>query len=94
MIGGLVINSNINRNLPNIITDYYFPITIRQCPFLSHDSFVNCTNFIRAKKEKFNRTAYRGTIDNKSELMSQIMDTVKESPTINKKMLKDFGIID
>lgn len=94
VIGGLVINSKINRNLPDIITYYYFPVTTRQCPFLSHDSFVNCTNLIRAKREKFNRTAYRGTIDNKSELMSQIIETVKESPTINKQMLKDVGIID
>lgn len=92
IIGGLVINSKINRNLPNVITDYYLSITVKQCPFLSYDSFVNCTNLIRAKRDKFNRNTYRGNIDKKSELMEHIIETVKESPTINRKMLKEFGI--
>lgn len=29
----------------------------------------------------------------KSELMKQIIETVKESPTISRKMLKEFGVI-
>ena len=93
IIGGLVINSKINRNLPDILTDYYLPITVKQCPFLLYDSFVNCTNLIRAKRDKFNRNTYRGNINNKSELMKQIIETVKESPTISRKMLKEFGVI-
>ena len=93
IIGGLVINSKINRNLPDILTDYYLPITVKQCPFLLYDSFVNCTNLIRAKRYKFNRNTYRGNINNKSELMKQIIETVKESPTISRKMLKEFGVI-
>ena len=28
-----------------------------------------------------------------SELMEQIVNTVRESPTANKKMLRDFGIM-
>lgn len=93
IIGGLVINSKINRNLPDILADYYLPITVKQCPFLLYDSFVNCTNLIRAKRDKFNRNTYRGNINNKSELMKQIIETVKESPTISRKMLKEFGVI-
>lgn len=39
VIGGLVINSKINHNLPPTVTDYQLPITIKQCPFLQHNSF-------------------------------------------------------
>lgn len=91
VIGGLVINSNINHRLPRTITDYQLPVTVSQCPFLKHNSYVNCSRLITAERSKFNKSTYKGTI-NDSELMGQIIGTVKESPTANKKMLKDFGI--
>ena len=91
VVGGLVINSKINYNLPPTITDYQLPITVTQCPFLQHNSFVNCSKIIVAKRTNFNRDTYRGEISD-SELMRLIIDTVKESPTVNKKQLKDFGI--
>lgn len=92
VIGGLVINSKINYNLPPTVTDYQLPITIQQCPFLQHNSFVNCSKIIVAKREKFTKDTYRGEISD-SELLRHIIDTVKESPTVNRKQLKDFGII-
>lgn len=92
IIGGLVINSNINTKLPSRITDYQLPVSVEQCPFLEHNSFVNCSRLITASRSKFGRTTYRGKIDD-GELMEQIVNTVKESPTANKKMLKNFGII-
>ena len=91
VVGGLVINSKINYNLPPTITDYQLPITVTQCPFLQHNSFVNCSKIIVARRTNFNRDTYRGEISD-SELMRLIIDTVKESPTVNKKQLKDFGI--
>ena len=91
VVGGLVIDSKINYNLPPTITDYQLPITVTQCPFLQHNSFVNCSKIIVAKRTNFNRDTYRGEISD-SELMRLIIDTVKESPTVNKKQLKDFGI--
>lgn len=92
VIGGLVINSKINHHLPPNVTDYQLPITIKQCPFLQHNSFVNCSKIIVAKRTKFNKNTYRGEISD-DDLMKLIIDTVKESPTVNKKQLKDFGII-
>lgn len=92
VIGGLVINSRINLNLPSTVTDYQLPITTLQCPFLSHNSFVNCSMLIRAPKTKFSRNTYRGEISD-SNLMKQIIETVKESPATTPRMLKDFGII-
>ena len=41
---------------------------------------------------KFSKDTYRGEISD-AELLSIIIETVKESPTINRKQLKDFGII-
>lgn len=92
VIGGLVINSKINYNLPSTVTDYQLPITTEQCPFLQHDSFVNCSKIIVAKRTLFNKDSYRGEISD-GELMELIINTVKESPTVSKKQLKDFGII-
>ncbi|AVM53216.1 hypothetical protein JN06_00420 [Bacteroides zoogleoformans] len=91
VIGGLVINSNINYNLPSTVTDYQLPITVDQCPFLKHNSFVNCSKIIVANKTKFTKESYRGEISD-SELMGVIVNTVKESPTISRKQLETFGI--
>lgn len=92
VIGGLVINSNINHRLPSTITDYQLPVTVEQCPFLKHNSYVNCSRLITAERNKFDMSTYRGEIQD-CDLMEQIVGTVKESPTASKKMLKDFGII-
>ena len=45
-----------------------------------------------AKRSKFNKNTYRGAISD-AEMMKQIINTVKESPTISKKQLREFGII-
>lgn len=91
VIGGLVINSKINYNLPSTVTDYQLPVTVEQCPFLKHNSFVNCSKIIVANKTKFTKESYRGEITD-AELMELIINTVKESPTINRKQLEIFGI--
>lgn len=91
VIGGLVINSKINYNLPSTVTNYQLPITVKQCPFLQHNSFVNCSKIV-AKRTKFNKESYRGEISD-PDMMQLVIDTVKESPTINRKQLKDFGLI-
>lgn len=92
ILGGVVINSNINYNLSSEITDYYLPVKVEQFPFLKYNSFVNCSKLIIAKREKFNKDTYRGTISD-AEMFELIVDTVKESPTVNKKQLGEFGII-
>lgn len=92
VIGGLVINSKINNKLPSTITDYQLPITVEQCPFLNHNSFINCSKIIIANRTKITMQSYRGEISD-PELMKLIFDTVKESPTINQKQLETFGII-
>lgn len=91
VIGGLVINSKINYKLPPSVTDYQLPVSVEQFPFLEHNSFINCSKIIVAKRSKFNKTTYRGEISD-TEMMELIINTVKESPTVNKMQLKEFGI--
>lgn len=79
VIGGLVINLNINHRLLSTITDYQLPVTVEQCPFLRHDSYVNCSRLITAERSKFGRSTYRGEIKD-GNLMEQIVGTVMESP--------------
>lgn len=91
-IGGVVINSKINYHLPQIITDNMMPITVKQCPFLSHDSFVNCSKLVVFPKDKISSKTYRGKIEDQ-KLMEHIVGTVVESPTESKQRLKEFGLI-
>lgn len=92
VIGGLVINSKINYKLPPSVTDYQLPVSVEQFPFLEHNSFINCSKIIVAKRSKINKTTYRGEISD-TEMMELIINTVKESPTVNKMQLKEFGIV-
>ena len=90
-IGGVVVNSKVNPNLPSTITDYLMPVTQAQFPFLSHNSFINCSHLIVVKKEKFNRNTFRYHLED-SELMRIIAGTLSECPLVNKQLLKEFSI--
>ena len=92
VIGGLVINSKINYKLHPSVTDYKLPVSVEQFPFLEHNSFINGSKIIVAKRSKFNKTTYRGEISD-TEMMELIINTIKESPTVNKMQLKEFGIV-
>lgn len=92
IIGGVVVNSRINPNLPDSVTDYYMPISASKYKFLSYDSFVNCSTLKTVKKEKFNISTYRGRIED-SETIELIIGTLTDSPYISKKLLKQYGII-
>lgn len=92
VMGGVVINSKINYNLPSTVTDYQLPIKAGKYPFLAHDSFVNCSDIKVAKRSKFNKSTYRGKIA-EAEMIDLIVETVKESPNTNKMLLKEFKLI-
>ena len=92
VIGGLVINSKINYNLPSSVTDYQLPIKVEQCPFLKYNSLVNCSKIIVANKAKFTKNTFRGEISD-PEFIDLLINIVKESPTVNTKLLKRFGLI-
>lgn len=92
IIGGIVINSNINQRLSTAITDYLMPVTKEKLPFLEYDSFANCSHLVLVKREKFNRNTFKGRIDD-TKLLKLITGTITESPYVNKQQLKEFGIM-
>lgn len=91
-IGGVVVNSKVNPNLPTTVTDYLMPVTPSQFPFLSHNSFINCSHLIVVKKEKFNRNTFRYHVED-CDLMQMIVGTLSECPLVNKQLLKEFLIM-
>ena len=64
--GGILFNSKINQNLPTLIKEYHMPILAKDYPFLTHDSFLNCTKIFPAtsthlmKGEKLGRSSCSG----------------------------------
>ena len=90
-IGGVVVNSKINPKLPTTITDYLMPVTRSQFPFLSYNSFINCSHLIVVKKEKFNRNTFRYHVEDRN-LMHIIAGTLSDCPLVNKQLLKEFSI--
>lgn len=91
VIGGVVINSRLNLNLPAVFTDYMVPIKATDYPFLDHDSFINCSTFIVARRDLFGAQSYRGKMS--QEMVELVTGTLKESPTTNKKLLQTFGLL-
>lgn len=88
--GGVIINSQINRNLPAHIKMYHMPIKQSKYPFLRYDSFVDCVQLKRAFPHKFNEWNYLGEIDGYD--VELIIGTIKESPRESPEHLAQFGI--
>lgn len=91
VIGGVVFNSRINEHIRSELAILHIPVYASDYEFLSHDSYINCQSLKIADRTKFNRSTYRGTISDKN-VLSQIVSTLKSSPTMRKSMLKRFGI--
>lgn len=88
--GGVIINSQINRNLPAHLKMYHMPIRQSKYPFLRYDSFVDCVRLKMAYLQKFNEWNYLGAID--AFDVDLIIGTIKESPAESKARLAQFGL--
>ena len=88
--GGVIINSQINRNLPPHLKLYHLPIKHSKYPFLRYDSFVDCVRLKIAYPQKFNEWNYLGQIDDFD--IGLIISTVKESPAESEERLAQFGL--
>ncbi len=88
--GGVIINSNINRNLPAHLRIYHMPIKHAKYPFLRYDSFVDCLRLKVAFPQKFDEWNYLGEID--AEDLGLIIGTLKESPAESSEHLALFGL--
>lgn len=88
--GGVIINSQINKNLPGHIKMYHMPIKQTKYPFLRYDSFVDCVQLKRAYPHKFNEWNYLGKIDEYD--VELIIGTIKESPRESVEHLAQYGL--
>lgn len=88
--GGVIINSQINKNLPGYIRMYHMPIKQSKYPFLKYNSFVDCVQLKTAQPYKFNEWNYLGRIDQFD--VDLIIGTIKESPRESAEHLAQFGI--
>jgi hypothetical protein len=89
--GGVIINSNINKNLSYEQTLLLMPLKSSEYSFLEHDSFVDCASLKTVKKEEFASWQYKGRI--KDDDVELIVGTISESQYETKAKLKMFGII-
>ncbi len=88
--GGVIINSQINKNLPGHIKMYHMPIKQAKYPFLRYDSFVDCIQLKRVYPNKFNEWNYLGEIDDYD--IELIIGTVRESPLESPEHLAQYGL--
>lgn len=88
--GGVIINSQINKNLPAHLKVYHMPIKQSKYPFLRYDSFVDCVRLKVAFPQKFNEWNYLGEIDDYD--IELIIGTIKESPAESEERIAQFGL--
>ena len=89
--GGIVFNSKINQNLPTSIKDYHMPISAKDYPFLSHDSFLNCTKIFTATSTHLMKGEKLGCIN--TAAFDLLCSTVCSYPNAVPYELKRFGLI-
>lgn len=88
--GGVIINSQINKNLPAHLKMYHMPIKQSKYPFLRYDSFVDCVRLKVAFPQKFNEWNYLGEID--AYDIELIIGTIKESSVESEEHRAQFGL--
>lgn len=88
--GAVIINTQINKNLPGHIKMYHMPIRQSKYPFLKYDSFVDCVYLKIVYPDKFNEWNYLGEIDGYD--VELIIGTIKESPRESEEHLAQYGL--
>ena len=53
IIGFVLINSHVNKNLPAELKDLHYPISASSYPFLSNNSFIDCSSIKEIERMKF-----------------------------------------
>lgn len=98
-VGYLFINSEINPNcFPNQkLRDLHLPLSIDECDFLDHDSFLDCSDIKEIEVEKLTEIISRDPSRHighlPSSYLQRAIETVKSAPTITKKTKRKFNII-
>ena len=88
--GGVIINSKINRKIPYEAQILHMPISKDKYDFLTHNSFVDCSELMVVKKDKVATWKYLGHLE--EEDAELIIETIKTSPFESEARLAQFGI--
>lgn len=88
--GGVIINSQINPNIPQSMKNCHLHIECSKYSFLDHDSYVDCSKLKIANIEKFGKWQYLGFFS--LEDVQLITTTIQGSPNETKEHLAMFGL--
>ena len=88
--GGVIINSEINPNIPQSMKKCHLHIECSKYSFLDHDSYVDCSKLKIANIEKFGKWQYLGFFS--LEDVQLITTTIQGSPNETKEHLAMFGL--
>ena len=88
--GGVIINSEINPNIPQSMKNCHLHIECSKYSFLDHDSYVDCSKLKIANIEKFGKWQYLGFFS--LEYVQLITTTIQGSPNETKEHLAMFGL--
>lgn len=88
--GGVIINSNINRRVPQAVKDWQMPIKCSKYKFLKYDSFVDCSKLKCVEVERFGFWKYLGFLE--IDDVEMIIGAIKESPNESSEHLAVFGL--
>lgn len=91
ILGGLLINSKINQNLPPEIKDHHYPLSKNTNTFLEHDSFVNCGELFKIPIDRLEGASIIGKIY--GDDLSLIISTLQTSPLIAPIDLLRFNLL-
>ena len=86
--GGVIINSEINPNIPQSMKNCHLHIECSKYSFLDHDSYVDCSKLKIANIEKFGKWQYLGFFS--LEDVQLITTTIQCSPNETKEHLAMF----
>jgi len=89
--GGVVINSKINSRIPYEAQILHMPISKDKYDFLTHNSFVDCSELMVVKREKVATWRYLGHVE--EEDTELITETIKSSPFESEARLAQFGLV-
>lgn len=88
--GGVIINSEINPNIPQSMKNCHLHIECSKYSFLNHDSYVDCSKLKKVNIEKFGKWQYLGFFS--LEDVQLITRTIQGSPNETKEHLAMFGL--
>lgn len=93
IIGFVVINTNINVNLSEVLKRLHYPLTAEKYPYLEKTRYVYCGALKQISLSNFSNRhcSIFGTIDEGD--LQLITNALASSPIESKKKLRKFGLL-